>query len=1337
MAQEGERLELLVATGRLVWNAPGIGEVDHPILLQRVELSFDPSGPSISVIDAEQEAELYLPVLAIGAGGMGPQDATALREELSARQYHPLESVATPEYLQRIARLLHARGEYHDSWSTRLPVEVPHLALDPMLLLRVRGAGFAAAISRVLVDIDGGGEIPVSLSRLVGFDHLNVDPLANLPPYSPWGEPPDVLLSKLANAEQVQIAQALARYRAVLVQGPPGTGKSHTIANLIGHLVAEGKRVLVTSHTTKALSVLRDKVEPQLQPLCLALLDNDSESRKQLEQAVRTILSRLTQSSAPALAERETQLTRERERLLAEVARCTDDLRTVREAEYRGITVGGDSVAPADAARWLVEKGPGHGWIEGWVQPGAPLPLSDEELRWLYESNGIVSAEEEREIGEGLPDPDALPTLSEFESYAGALYAAIGVEPARWFDAAHAEEEHDVLEACERVLSEFAQELESKLAWQRVLIGAGHSSDPSRALWEALAESIDASSAFWRQTLVELNEHEPAVRDIADWPADQVLAVAREIAAHVQQGGGTGVLPLLFNGRWRQFVKAVRVQGRAPRTAAEFRAVVRHLELEAKRQSLAKAWRKTGEPAGLPALDGIETPWEQVLTGYAAQIRDSLGWWERRWGHVARELRAVGFRWEAFRQHEVAFLPPAVPFVQDVTLTTVQLRANIQGRLQLVRRLRAQRIFTEVRDELVRYRGPVVGALREAVEAADPVRYGEALAQLSALRFRTEACRRRSALLEKLGAAATGWTQAIRARSGAHGEMTVPGDTAVAWRWRQFAQELDRRAALDETTLMQRLHDLRMSLRTTTVNLIDQRAWLGQVKRVNLPAQQALQGWAQIQRKIGKGTGKRVPELQVAARRQLALARDAVPVWIMPLSRVAESIDLSRERFDVVIVDEASQSDVLGLLAWYLGKSVVVVGDDQQVSPLAVGQSVDAITAMRVQYLAGIPNAETYDAQTSIYDLAGQCFGGTIALREHFRCVPDIIEFSNQLAYEGTIRPLRDPTRVPRPHVVEVVADASIGGLRDGKGKVSLSEARLVVALLKAGLEHPRFRGATFGAITLLGDEQAKLIQDLALQVVGAVALDNCRFAAGNSAQFQGDERSVIFLSMVDAPQGRVLVKSSQPATRQRYNVAASRAQDQLWLVHSLDPDRDLQQGDLRRQLIEHVRNPGVVQDAVAAKLALTESPFERAVLEDLVAAGYDVLPQVVVGRYRLDFVVRSGDKQVAFECDGDRYHGFEKIPDDLARQAVLERAGWRFVRIRGTQYYRDRDRTMRVAIERLSSLGIEPRREAARAVLGDAETAFRDEMLRRAWEIIRAQGWVRSDEEVGNAPDS
>ena len=51
----------------------------------------------------------------------------------------------------------------------------------------------------------------------------------------------DVLLSKPANPEQERVIRRLATTGSVLVQGPPGTGKTHTIANLVGHLLAQGK----------------------------------------------------------------------------------------------------------------------------------------------------------------------------------------------------------------------------------------------------------------------------------------------------------------------------------------------------------------------------------------------------------------------------------------------------------------------------------------------------------------------------------------------------------------------------------------------------------------------------------------------------------------------------------------------------------------------------------------------------------------------------------------------------------------------------------------------------------------------------------------------------------------------------------------------------------------------------------------------------------------------------------------------------------------------------------------------------------------------------------------
>ncbi len=60
-----------------------------------------------------------------------------------------------------------------------------------------------------------------------------------------------------------------------------------------------------------------------------------------------------------------------------------------------------------------------------------------------------------------------------------------------------------------------------------------------------------------------------------------------------------------------------------------------------------------------------------------------------------------------------------------------------------------------------------------------------------------------------------------------------------------------------------------------------------------------------------------------------------------------------------------------------------------------------------------------------------------------------------------------------------------------------------------------------------------------------------------------------------------------------------------------------------------------------------------------------------------------------AVECDGDRYHPMDKLAEDMARQAILERLGWTFARIRGTAFYRNPELAMRLVFDRLRELAI------------------------------------------------
>jgi very-short-patch-repair endonuclease len=161
----------------------------------------------------------------------------------------------------------------------------------------------------------------------------------------------------------------------------------------------------------------------------------------------------------------------------------------------------------------------------------------------------------------------------------------------------------------------------------------------------------------------------------------------------------------------------------------------------------------------------------------------------------------------------------------------------------------------------------------------------------------------------------------------------------------------------------------------------------------------------------------------------------------------------------------------------------------------------------------------------------------------------------------------------------------------------------------------------------------------------------------------------------------------------QRFNVGGSRARDRMVLVRSVELE-DLRASDkLRRSLIEHFHAPFASDTApVVDRRARCESPFETEMYDLLVERGYRVDTQVPVGTKRIDLVVEGGkDQRLAIECDGDRYHGPEQWPDDMARQRMLERAGWTVWRCFASRFVRERQTVMAELVSLLTARGIVP----------------------------------------------
>jgi very-short-patch-repair endonuclease len=259
------------------------------------------------------------------------------------------------------------------------------------------------------------------------------------------------------------------------------------------------------------------------------------------------------------------------------------------------------------------------------------------------------------------------------------------------------------------------------------------------------------------------------------------------------------------------------------------------------------------------------------------------------------------------------------------------------------------------------------------------------------------------------------------------------------------------------------------------------------------------------------------------------------------------------------------------------------------------------------------------------------------------------------------------------------------------KGDLNEAESDVIVAEIVKLTKDPRYGKLSIGVIALIGTAQAAAINTKLVDEIGTDQMEKHRIMCGNASTFQGQERHIIFLSMVACP--HTAISQSARNIEQRFNVAASRARDRLVLVRSVAAS-DLKQEDLKLALIEHFRNPMEGGNIAHSSdvLDICGSGFERDFGRRMLDMGYRLRPQVPVAGYFIDFVIEGeGDRRLAIELDGDNYHGPDRWAADIRRQKMLERLGWTFWRCWGSSWYVDPEGCIADLLGTLKLLEIEP----------------------------------------------
>lgn len=1311
---EGSPPELVWGVGIGRW-VIGDQRIDMPLIEQLLDIEVTDKGGAINIRPRDLEPTLSLkPYFELEIGGSSELQS-ALQENLKRLlsgdiEASPFTTIFDP-ILATAASRLSSTGRYiaRDQINNKkipAPSETLHIIETWAIFARPRtNEARSNDLEALIKKIDGNKEnyIPDSIRGYVenppdqnendDIPDLEVILQGNTP--VPWNQSTKPVNSKSVeqntkrinffplpfNDEQGKIAEMIdsPELSVVCVSGPPGTGKSHSIANIISHQMAIGKRVLVTARTPEAISAVREKLPASLQPLVIASVGTDRQSAQQLQMAITELSNEVVSLDVDgALAEKS--------RLEQKIVNCDktalsadQSLAEIARSNLSSLQWGGNEHTPMDFVAILEANAATYGWFTDRPQKTPPAQLHENLARLktilptlaadiIYADSKLPSPEELPLARELIVAHDAELNWSntrEAMDYSTApIMARDGTE-----SETRARTILQTLEACKELIQD-ASDSTRKFAIHML----GENTEISLAKLDAIKEFISGFNQLENITKVRFNLGQCAADDFLN-------ALLRGTA-------GQKMLSLAwFKSALKEAIASTRIGEHAPSSPEQWGIVLAAFKLEKDREhidSYFETCSKSGlvEPTPSKSYEIanflLERQHElQIAIEIASRLKPT--------SRELYELFPYGLDIEPISteldcEYAIFALKGNLPEEKQSVNALVQLQ-NIVQDSELPVFIAINQLKQVIGDKDTRHED----IIRHRNEITDE------LNRLNGIKSKLDAIVSDLSELKRCGA--TYWADNLQRKPERAVEL-IPENWVEAWSWGQMSLQVEQIIRLGNGDEQRKgkaeaLHQRRKALE----ELIRIRTLLGLKKRMTPAIAQSMEAFTQAVSKIGTGKGKKAPRFIREAQKAAKKASSAAPVWIMPEYKIPEQLSPDFGDFDLVILDEASQSDITSLAALARGKKILVVGDEAQVSPSVVGIPIQKVDALRAEFLNGVPSGGLMDENSSIFEVTKQMHPQShMMLREHFRCVAPIIQFSTRF-YNNALIPLRVPKASERfdPPLCDVYIPNA-----KRQGKTNVAEAQWIVDEIARLIIQPEHVQRDIGIISLLGGEQADLIGRMLVEDerIGPEKIKERRIIFGDARTMQGQERSVVFLSMV-ATSSDVRSQAAK-SDHQRVNVAMSRARDRLYLVRSVQ-GKDLKDADIKSKILHHFRDPmpdgrPYSPDDAGDLADKCDSGFEREVLNRLLASNYRVQPQVSAGAFSIDLVVDGEeDRRLAIELDGDQFHGADVWERDMSRQAALERAGWVFWRVFGSQWNANKDFWWNDLIEKLNRLKIKP----------------------------------------------
>lgn len=810
MKKDSESVELIAASGML--RSAVDSAIEHPVLTHRVRIEYDAKHNDMLVRDTEASTEIYTELFK-NIDNINHTAIVELYDILHDNEYHPLEKDKRlvdfyQMFVHRLSPDSHfISGSIPKNWRD---ADKFIISYEPCIILRTRLNRVANAVDQIIRDIDETQSIPAPIAAFINggkmapldicYNESIEEQLAAV-----GGESADILLSKEANREQLEIAQHIENCDAVLVQGPPGTGKTHTIANLLGHFLAQGKTVLVTSETDKALKVLKSKVTLGLQDLCVAVLGDSSDMGK----SVDCITSHMSDSLI-SLRKRVDELGTVRQKIMAELADTRKKIFAGLHREVESLVYDGEGFSPETAAKFINSNASRLNFIPGNITSGIGLPLSMENLKLLYKSNTEITFEEESELAVDLPATDDIMRPEDFDLAVSKLQSIneniIGVgEKQNWQvtidDFANIEidgsfgtikvSEDDNLDL-HRLIDATKVTLPAE-TWVYAAIADGKAGEGYLDRWNKLIEAIDNAGACLQKTLVDGFGKDVVIHQDADY--DELERNFQHLRDIFIQKGKLSFIDKIFHSEYKRSLACILIDGKEAASADDCNIILEALQLNKLRRIWGKYWNELMAAHGAPdfavLMEEAKEP-ERQGEKYIALIQQCLKWKDME-GDIDIDLNSVGTTFS-----EIAGIEPLdsdevsvrkeLDAIDKVICPLSRCLESRNEALAIINALNVNKEYVVAGEQMG---SRICAELLTAQEHRNMEKYNQAYKWLLTINEKRPIYTKRKALLKELSVTAPDWAVAISNRIGIHGQNALPDNVAEAWKWKQLSGLLD------------------------------------------------------------------------------------------------------------------------------------------------------------------------------------------------------------------------------------------------------------------------------------------------------------------------------------------------------------------------------------------------------------------------------------------------------------------------------------------------------------------------------------------------------------------